>query len=793
MRLFTNMRINQRIAIVIVLLFVLLYATLSFLVFQISTKRVEQTIEKQAQVYLDKLSALISEIEKQTPKGFNHLDYASLKPYFNQPAYFSTDYPFLIDATGSYNIHLYREGQRYPRERLNALFSDTNRQGRFEYTEIQGDKPQKIAVFYKKIDSYNSFICYPVNLNEAKSNIGVNVFLIVFIIALSSFIFIICLGLVLNPMMNAISKIGISLSRMAVGEPGQKIIYSNNDDVSDIVNSLNGLIDGLNKTAQFASEIGKNNLSSDFTPLGSNDILGNSLLEMRESLKHAAQEEVKRKSEDERRNWINVGLATFSDILRQNNNNLQLLSDNITQNLLNYLNANQGGLFIINEDNENEPQLDLLSAFAFNRKKYLQKSIMLGEGLVGNCALERKTIYLKEIPEDYIQITSGLGDASPRSLLITPLKIEDKVFGVIELATFSEFLPHEIEFVEKIGENIASTLSSVKNSIRTSHLLEQSQQQREEMSAQEEEMRQNMEEMQATQEEMARKTIEMEGMTSAINESLLFGELDYNGSFLNINPNFLNILGYSRMDIEDLTISDLINKKDQFAFRSNWERVISGETFKDTLNWCGKNNEELYILCSISPAFDERGDIFKIFFLGQDVTGSKQIELKAQLQAEELEQNLMELQAEQEIAQEREEEINALLQGLDTTCLVTEFDPDGKILYINSKNEEVLGDKKSDIEGKYHFEIDFEAKTHPEKFKQFWADLLAGIKKHREFTLNVRGKTVWISENYTPFIGKNGQVTKIVNIGLDITKNKETELHLQKQVEELSKKFRNSQ
>lgn len=165
----------------------------------------------------------------------------------------------------------------------------------------------------------------------------------------------------------------------------------------------------------------------------------------------------------------------------------------------------------------------MVSSFAFNRKKAKKKTILIGEGLVGNCVVEKHSVYLKEIPEDYIEITSGLGDSPPRSLLIVPLKLEDNVFGVVEIASFHEFLPHHIEFVEKIGESIASTLSAVKNSIRTNELLDQSQQQREAMLAQEEEMRQNMEEMQATQEEMARKTLEMEGVTSAINESLLYG------------------------------------------------------------------------------------------------------------------------------------------------------------------------------------------------------------------------------------------------------------------------------
>jgi len=791
MKLLNKLSMKRKIQLVVGLFLLFLFTVSAFTLYTFSLKRVEKSINHQTAVYLNNLSAIITEVDKQNEPGYSHNDYIALKPYFSKPAFFTTDYPFMVNSEGLYIIHLYKEGHRFPRELLNQVFSNPKGEGVVEHTETVNSKEQKVLIFYKKINEHNAFIGIPVNLNEATEDIKGNRLIMVLLVIFGSATIVILINITLKPTLESIAKVNQSVSLLAKGETPETITHHSYDEVGKIIQSLNVLIEGLAKTATFADEIGQNNLNSEFTPLGPNDKLGNALLDMRKNLKKAHDEEQVRKQEDEQRNWVNSGLAKFADILRQNNNNLQALSDSVTQNLLDYLNANQGGLFILNEDDEDNPQLELLSAYAYNRKKFKQKTILLGEGLVGSCALEKHTIHLREIPEDYLDITSGLGEAPPRSLLIVPLKMEEKVFGVIELASFSNFRHHEIEFIEKIGESIASTLSAVKNSIRTTQLLEQSQQQREEMAAQEEEMRQNMEEMQATQEEMSRKTIEMEGMTSAINQSLLFAELSDGGTFLNTNSNLLTLLDYTSSELDEKPISSIIHSDDASTFANAWRSVLSGETFKGTLRWANRSKEALYILCSISPAFDENGELFKIYLLGQDVTSSKQIEIKAQEQAEEIERSLMELRAEQKLAQERQEEISALLKALDTTCLVTELEPNGRITFINNRNEEVLGDPSEKIIGKLHKDIDHEARANPEKYNQFWTKLLEGIPQQREFSLKVSKGIVWISEHYTPILSSDGNVVKIINIGIDISKGKNTETILQQQVEELTKQLRN--
>lgn len=267
---------------------------------------------------------------------------------------------------------------------------------------------------------------------------------------------------------------------------------------------INEILENLKDATEFVTAIGQGDLSMDYKETldanyqpGKNK-LADSLIAMQQKLKVLNEEE-------QRRKWANEGLAKFVDILRSSNDNIHELGDNIISALVQYTHSNQGGLYLLNDDQQQNQYLELISMFAFDSKKYETRNIKLGEGLLGQTFLEKETTYYNQVPEEYIRITSGLGDAPPRSVLIVPLKVDREVYGIVELASFSEYLEHEIVFVEKLGEAIASTLSSVKAAQKNKQLIEQFQVQTEQMRAQEEEMRQNMEELQATQEEIARK------------------------------------------------------------------------------------------------------------------------------------------------------------------------------------------------------------------------------------------------------------------------------------------------
>ncbi len=279
------------------------------------------------------------------------------------------------------------------------------------------------------------------------------------------------------------------------------IDYKKDDELGKVATSINRLFASLSNATNFIISIGEGKLESEYKQISEadskKDRLGNALREMRDKMQQV--DDV-----DGQRTWVSEGLAKFADIFR-NYGQSDDFTYTIISNLVKYTGSNQGALFLSEENNKKVNVLQMMAAYAYEKRKYVQKTVQKGEGLVGEVFQEGSTVYMTKVPENYTHITSGLGEATPRSLLLVPMKLNDQIYGVLELASFDEFPAYKIEFVEKLSESIASTFASVKNNQRTQRLLDEQLQMGQQMKSQEEEMRQNLEELMTTQEELERK------------------------------------------------------------------------------------------------------------------------------------------------------------------------------------------------------------------------------------------------------------------------------------------------
>ena len=446
----------------------------------------------------------------------------------------TTDYPAVIDTLRALSTMWDSEENRQLLEKINTTIVDTlfpqhqyimDQLSTFEsyddpfivfevtpMTEDGGEVMKltdKILTEIGKLKSYQEGIVNQGRIEMVEQFRSFKKF--IYFMSIGLILVSIIIGVILiRSLANPSNKTKAILLQMSKGILPKEKLKEGSDEVGQMSKALNLLVQGLRNITDFTTAIGKGNFDTDFKPLSEEDTLGLSLLEMREELKNAKVEEEKRQEENQQRNWSSQGVALFSDILRKNNDNLNVLAYEIISNMVRYTNSNQGGIFIVNDNDKNNIFLELEACYAYDRQKYLHKQIEAGEGLVGRCYQEQEKIFLTEIPDDYIKITSGLGSNNPTCLLLIPLAYNNNIFGIMEIASFNVYKDFEIEFMERIGENIAATISSVKANIQTVQLLEQSQQQAEEMSSQEEEMRQNMEELRATQEQSARKEEELQ-------------------------------------------------------------------------------------------------------------------------------------------------------------------------------------------------------------------------------------------------------------------------------------------
>lgn len=521
-------------------------------------------------------------------------------------------------------------------QKANSVQSDEQKADLLEILDSIEEHTLQLNAYYKQTHTaYNKWV------NAAAWLLCISVLTAIFIIYL----------LFGKYVKKPIERIAEFSSQAALGDLSQTVAYDADDELGEIARSINIVTQNQLQLSEFAEKIGEGDFNTQYTQLGEGDKLGQSLVTMREKL-------LKISAEDRKRIWATEGMAKFGELLRSNNDNIQHLAEKIIIDLIKYLQANQGAIFITQEE-QGTVYLELIAAYAWNRKKNLQKTVEPGEGLVGQVYRDKDTVYLTDVPQNFVTITSGLGKANPTCMLLVPLKVNDEVHGVIELASLKEFAPFEIEYVEKLSESIASTLSTVKTNERTKRLLDDARMLNDQMRQQEEEMRQNLEELSSTQEEMQRKEVELTGLFTSINHTLATAEFDLDAKFITANTIFCQLLDYSLEEIKDKPHHLLIKKSSFHKEQEDefWQDLKRGMSKSLDIKVQTKRGGEIWLNASYTPVFTKNGIPYKVIQLAQDITSKKQTELANRMHAEEL-------QAQGEILKAYTEELEVLKGSL---------------------------------------------------------------------------------------------------------------------------------
>lgn len=305
-----------------------------------------------------------------------------------------------------------------------------------------------------------------------------------------------------SSLLKRLRAISENLKSLSSGVFPDRINVKQQDELGAISSSINELTDRIEYAAKYARNIGQGNLSDEYNNDYSEDAIAKAIMEMQHKLKENAEK-------DHMLVWRTEGLAKFSHILQENKDDLNELCFEIISSLVKYLKGNQGAFYVVNKKEDGKEVLNVNGAYAYEREKFFDLELEKGEGLIGEVWKEGEIVVLTEIPDEYFQITSGLGEAQPTNIIILPLVYNEEIFGVVELASFKEFRNEEIEFLQEVGANIAGTISGTKVSMQTNLLLGNSRKMQEEMREQEEAMLQNLEEMKATQDTFESREAEL--------------------------------------------------------------------------------------------------------------------------------------------------------------------------------------------------------------------------------------------------------------------------------------------
>ena len=488
--------------------------------------------------------------------------------------------------------------------------------------------------------------------------------------------------------------------------------------------------------------------------------LTDTLNKLKESLVKNRELERQRRLEERQRNWISEGLTEFGDILRNYSMDMETMGYAVVSGLVRYLEANQGALFLTREQGD-EHFLEMIACHAYDRKKFPGKKIPWGDGLIGAAALEKKGYYTDQISDDYLTITSGLGKANPRYLLIEPLVWGERVFGIIEIASFNHLEDYKIQFVQRVAENTATTISSMESNLRTEQLLVETREQAAQLAIQEEQVRQNMEALKLAQEEAAKQAEIFISFTNTVNHTLLRADYSTDGTLIYANTRFLNKLGYSgNKEVEGKHISMFIHEKDQAWFRTLWDRLSKGgKHFEGYMKHETKLGQDLWTMATYTGVRRDDGSVDKILFLAIDSTEQKKqsLDFEGQMEA---------------------------IDRLNTKAI---FSPDGKLLISNALFEQAL--KFSDLELAQMNVFDFFGSSAQERINEIWENVIRGDAFQGQVKMRSKFKEeLWFRATIHSVHNMYGEVEKVIFLANEITKEKEMELASRKQHDQLLRK-----
>ncbi|HSK21255.1 MAG TPA: HAMP domain-containing protein [Longimicrobiales bacterium] len=310
----------------------------------------------------------------------------------------------------------------------------------------------------------------------------------------------------INTMVDRLSVFADEVTRVAreVGTEGQLGGQAEVPNVAgtwkDLTENVNAMANSLTAQVRAIKDVATAVTEGDLTRIITVDARGE-LDELKRNVNRMIGNLRETTAKNEEQDWLKTNLAKFSRMM-QGQKDLGAVSRLIMSELTPLVSAQHGAFFLMDQENGDEPVLKMISSYAYKRRKHLANRFAPGEGLVGQSAIEKKAIMLTNVPEDYVQINSGLGEAPPRNIVVLPILFEGEVKGAIELASFNQFSQIHQIFLDQLTETVGVVINMITANMRTEELLQQSQKLTQELQSQSQELQAQQEELRVTNAEL---------------------------------------------------------------------------------------------------------------------------------------------------------------------------------------------------------------------------------------------------------------------------------------------------
>jgi len=599
------------------------------------------------------------------------------------------------------------------------------------------------------MDSFLSAL-YAQKRKKRNAQMGLSMALGIFLLANYMIVFTMGLGGSFKKLLNYTGK-------LKDGKLPAPLEFTSSDEFGMLAQNLNRHATDQQKKIGLINSMSQDGYNEIYRP-DAEDELGNALVILSDFMVRKELEEVTRNREDKKRNWISEGFAQLGEVLRTERENVTELSYLIIQKLVTYMHLEMGSLFIANYADPDHPSLDLAASYAYDRRKYNTTNLEWGAGLPGTCAQEKESIFLSDVPDDYFEVSSGTGASKPNCILLVPLKIDEVVYGVIELATIKLLRPFEIEFVESLSERIASSITAVHISERTSDLLKQSQLQAEALQSKDSTMQENMQKLKQAQEDSSKKELEITEILNAINQSTLVAELGLNGRYTSINDQFLMLLESQRDQVLGKLHSDFA-QTDAYSddYKAFWANLKEGQTVSNTELYTLFSGKKVWLQQTFTPIINNAGRVYKILNIAVDMTESRDLQERLESREQEITRSGLDMQT--------------LNKGVNASLIKCELDAEGIIMAVNDNYNEVTGYSKKELLGR-NYRL-FLKDTEKDQFEKIWNQVVKekvyeGVIRRSKPT----GEEVWLVATFSPVKDEEGVIYKVYFMGLDITEKK---------------------